>query len=354
MQLIDLGWDSFFDKEFESHKNMNFVPARIARENRSNYIAFAESGELVCEISGKLRFGADSRGKFPTVGDWVVVAPRPEEGRGIIQALLPRKSAFLRKVAGMTTEEQVIAANIDIVFIVCGLDGNFNRRRIERYLSVAWESGAMPVVVLNKADLCPNPENCLQEVETVAIGVDVHIISASQKTGLDFIGQYCKRSRTAAFLGSSGVGKSTIINSLIGFERLKVGEVREDDSRGRHTTTSRELLLLPGGGLVIDTPGMRELQVWGNEDGLNQAFEDIEEMASSCRFRDCEHKSEPGCAVREAIGDGRLLPERFQSFLKLKKELRYLAARQSMKANMMEKERWKKISQYQKNLKKHF
>lgn len=352
MQLSDLGWNSHFERHFEPYREQNFLPMRIIRENRQNYLAHGECGELVSEVSGRFRHTAIGKGAFPTVGDWVAVAARPEEGRGTIQALLPRKSAFQRKVAGVITEEQVIAANIDTVFIVCGLDGNFNPRRIERYLSLAWESGAMPVVLLNKADVCEDAAERQEEVEAIAIGVPVHAISAVRNEGLDVLRDYFPHGKTAAFLGSSGVGKSTIINCLLGAERFPVGEVREDDSRGRHTTTSRELVLLPDGGMVIDTPGLREIQLWGDDDGLRQTFDDIEALAADCRFRDCRHEQEPGCAVQAALNDGRLDSGRFQSYLKLQKELRYLAARQVMQPNAVEKERWKKISRIARNYKK--
>jgi ribosome biogenesis GTPase len=352
MQLIDLGWNSFFDKEFEPFKERNLSPARIARENRQSYLIFGEEGNLIGEVSGKFRHNAESKGKFPAVGDWVAVETRSDEGKATIHSILPRKSAFLRKVAGQTTEEQVIAANIDLVFIVCGLDGNFNLRRIERFLSLTWESGAMPVILLNKADLCPNIEECRAQVESIAIGVAIYGISAVRKEGLDVLNTYILPGKTAAFLGSSGVGKSTIINSLLGEEYFKVIDVSELGSRGRHTTTHRELVLLPGGGMVIDTPGMRELQVWGDEEGLRQAFDDIEELAVNCRFRDCGHRNEPGCAVQSAISDGRLDPDRLRSYMKLQKELRYLAARQAMKASAIEKDRWKKISTLCKNRKR--
>lgn len=352
MRLIDLGWNPFFDVHFESFQKQGFSAMRIVRENRKKYIACNELGEFICEISGKFRFEADSKKKFPTVGDWVAVSTLPDERKAIIHALLPRKSIFSRKVAGEITDEQVVAANIDVVFIVCGLDLNFNLRRIERYLSLAWESGAVPVILLNKADICPEAEARKNEVEAIAFGVDVHTLSASKKVGMDIFGKYVRAGGTAAFLGSSGVGKSTIINSLLGAERLKVNDVSDLGSRGRHTTTFRELIFLPNGGMVIDTPGMRELQVWGDEDGLKQVFDDIEGLALTCRFKDCSHQSEPECTVQKAINNGSLDADRLKSFLKLKKEFAYLADRQTMKASVIEKAHWKTISQYAKDLKK--
>jgi ribosome biogenesis GTPase len=352
MQLSDLGWDSFFETNFAPLKEQGFSAMRIARENLGQYLALGELGEFTCEISGRYRFEADSKGKYPAVGDWVAVSARPNENKATIHALVPRKSAFSRKVAGQITDEQVVAANIDTIFIVIGLDLNFNLRRIERYLSVAWDSGAVPVVLLNKADLYPGFEDRRSEVESIAFEVAVHTLSATQNAGLEPLNQYTGRGKTVAFLGSSGVGKSTIINSLLGTDLLKVSEVSGVGSRGRHTTTFRELILLPGGGMVIDTPGMRELQVWGDEEGLKHVFDDIEELASKCRFRDCSHEKEPGCAVQEAIAGGTLSPKRLESYLKLKKEYAYLASRMTMKASAIEKARWKEIRKYAKELKK--
>jgi ribosome biogenesis GTPase len=276
----------------------------------------------------------------------------PQEEKGIIQAVLPRKSVFERKVAGETTVEQVVAANVDVVLIISGLDNDFNLRRIERYLTLAWESGAMPVIVLNKADLCVNIDEKVAEVSAIAIGVPLHVTSAKDGRGLEIFQQYLIPGTTGALLGSSGVGKSSIINCLIGSDSLPTQEVSEYDSKGRHTTTYRQLILLPSGGIVIDTPGMRQLKLWGDDDGLKRVFEDIDELAISCRFRDCSHLGEPGCAVQIAIADGRLTSDRYESYLKLRKEQRYLEARQAMKANAVEKMRWKQISQYQKSLKK--
>lgn len=352
MNLEDLGWDRFFDDHFASYRARGLSAMRIVREHRQRYTVYGEQGEFAGTVSGKFRFEVDRRGKFPAVGDWIAASVRPQEGKATIHALLPRKSVFSRKVAGQVTEEQVIAANIDTAFIVCGLDSDFNLRRIERYLSVAWESGSQPVVLLNKADICPEAEARKITVESIAPGVFVHTMSAARRAGLDTLMEYIPKGKTAVFLGSSGVGKSTIINALLGAGRLEVREVRVFKSRGRHTTTFRELMMLPNGGMVIDNPGMRELQVWGDDEGLKQVFYDIEELAIKCRFKDCTHQMEPGCAVQEAVNKGFLDPGRLQNALKLKREFAYLADRQTMKASAIEKARWKKISQYAKHLKK--
>lgn len=352
MQLSDLGWSPFFESFFEDYRIKGHTSLRIVRVNKGNYIASNGSKDFSCELTGKFTFQSEGKGNFPTVGDWVVVSEIPNESKALIHAVLPRKSAFSRKVAGEKSDEQVVAANIDTVFIVTGLDMNFNLRRIERYLSLAWESKAVPVILLNKSDLCEDAETKKNEVESIAPGIDVFMLSAKENSGMDFLKDYIKTGKTIAFIGSSGVGKSTIINSVLGSDRFEVNEVSDLGSRGRHTTTFRELILLPTGGMVIDTPGMREIQVWGDETGLTNAFSDIEELSINCRFKDCTHEKEPGCAVQQAIKSGSIDPKRMENYLKLKREYAYMSDRQTMKASAIEKARWKNISKYAKKLKK--
>jgi ribosome biogenesis GTPase len=327
LDLDSLGWDASFADAFLPFEHDGLVPARVAVEHRSEYVVYTEAGELRAELAGRLR-QEDER---PAVGDWLAVAVRADEGRATIHAVLPRRSAFLRKVAWAETRPQVVAANVDVVFVVCGLDGNYNVRRIERYLTLAWESGAQPVVLLTKADLCEDVAGCVYEVESVAFGIPVHAVSAPHGDGVETVRSYIPHGRTAALLGSSGVGKSTLVNALVGEELLATRDVR-DDGRGRHTTSHRQLVPLPGGGLVLDTPGMRELQLWEGEQGLHTAFEDVEALAAQCRFTDCAHGREPGCAVRAALAGGTLDVERYESWRKLERELERLARKQDARA----------------------
>jgi ribosome biogenesis GTPase / thiamine phosphate phosphatase len=342
--LSNYGWDEFFETHFQTYSAGEYKAGRVVLEYNHLYRVYTEQGELLADVAGKLRHEAASRADLPVVGDWVVVQPRSEEGKATIQSVLPRKSKFVRKVAGSRTEEQIVGANIDTVFLVTSLNQDFNLRRLERYLVVALESGASPVIVLSKADLCDQVEEQLAEIQTVAKGIPVHAISVIQPDGLHELIPYFRKGETVALLGSSGVGKSTLINHLIGRDLQKVREVREHDGRGQHTTTHRELILLPQGGLVLDTPGMRELHLWDGEESLHQAFDDIEELAGSCYFSDCQHREEPRCAVREAVLEGRLDAARFQSYEKLQKELKHIASKQDINAQITEKKKWKKLS----------
>lgn len=284
---------------------------------------------MLSEISGKLRHEAINGDEFPSVGDFVVVSLRTSEMRATIHKVLPRKSKFSRKVAGVNTVEQIVASNIDTIFLVNSLNKDFNARRIERYLIMAWESGAAPVILLSKADLCEDLEEKLSQTQRIAANVPIHIISVPDKRGMDDLNQYLKPGRTIALLGSSGVGKSTLLNYLAGEVVQETKEVRAYDDRGRHTSTSREMFILDSGAIMIDTPGMRELQLWGGTEGISEAFEDIEAIASQCRFSDCMHKKEPGCAIKQAIDDGIIDEKRFKSYVTLQKEAKMFEKKQS-------------------------
>lgn len=349
MKLQQLGWNEQYQTAFEAYAKLGYQAARVALEHTHLYTLYTEHGELLGEVSGKYRFEALERGDYPGIGDWVAIQGRPEEGRATIHALLPRTSKFSRKVAGSTTDEQIVAANIDTVFLVNALNNDFNVRRVERYLIMAWESGANPVIILSKADLCDDPEAAMAELESVAIGVPIHIVSTFTDTGFDALAPYLTEGQTVALLGSSGVGKSSIINRMLGSEMQKVQGVRDGDDRGRHTTTHRELFLLPNGGMMIDTPGMRELQLWDADEGFSGSFQDIESLIEQCYFSDCTHQNEPRCAVREAIHNGSMDISRFENYNKMKAELAYLARKEDAKLRQIEKQRSKKLSKPARN-----
>ena len=286
----------------------------------------SEAGELAVELAGRTRRTLAGE-ELPCVGDWVAIERIGEE-RGLIRAVLPRRTRLVRHAAGITTEPQVLAANVDILFLVSGLDRDWNPRRIERSLTLAWQSGATPVLVLNKADLCPEPDDSFRAARAVGLGVPVLTTSAKLGRGIDELATFLGRGKTGAFVGPSGVGKSSLVNALLGEERLTTGDVRARDRRGRHVTTRRELVMLPHGrGCLIDTPGLRELQLWGDDEGLRRTFADVEALAGRCRFRDCTHGTEPNCAVQAAVAAGELDRERYESFRELRQEVMSLRIR---------------------------
>lgn len=333
MQSLEaLGWNARLEAAFAPHRDAKLEAGRVALEHTHIYRVLTASGEGLARVAGRLRHAAASRADYPAVGDWVALKRDPHAGRFTIHAVLPRTSRFVRKVAGSRAVEQVVAANIDTVFLVAGLDGDFNLRRLERYLILAMESGARPVILLNKADLAGDLAARVAETERVAAGIAVHPTSTKSGLGFDALGEYLQPGRTLALLGSSGVGKSSIVNRLAGRDLIRTREVREADSRGRHTTTQRQLVRLPTGALIIDTPGMREIQLWDVDEGFTEVFEDIGALAAGCRFRDCGHRAEPGCAVRAAVDDGRIDAGRLASYLKLQDELRAVEARADERA----------------------
>lgn len=350
--LIQLGWNSELNNHYKPYALQGYDVGRVVMEQKQYYSLFTERGEVLAQVSGKMRFQALTREDFPAVGDWVVISFHDGGEEASIHGILPRQSKFARKVAGAETAEQIVAANINTVFLVNALNQDFNVRRMERYLTLAWDSGANPVLVLTKADLCPERGEKLFEVQEIALGVPIHVISSLTGEGLGQLKDYLQEGKTVALLGSSGAGKSTLLNHLYGRDIQKVQTIREGDDRGRHTTTARELVVLPEGGLIIDTPGMRELQLWGTESSLQDSFRDIEELAQECRFSDCCHGQEPGCAVQKALRGGFLAQARFDSYLKLRKELAYLSRKVNKSEALAEKAKWKKIHQQQKAFKK--
>jgi ribosome biogenesis GTPase len=340
MSLKGLGWNSYFEACWQEHKESAWIPGRAVSQQRGLWRVRGDFADCWAAPSGKMRAEAEEgRAGWPAVGDWVAVEISGAVERGILHAVLPRRSQFARKVAGGRIEEQVIAANVDIAFVMAGLGGDFNLRRFERYLAQCWESGARPVLVLNKLDECGDPATRLTEVERLGMGAPVFALSALTGQGIEALEPFLVAGQTIVLLGSSGAGKSTLLNRLLGGSVQAVKAVREKDERGRHTTTSRELFALPGGALIIDTPGLRELQLWDAADGVVQTFADIEELAVRCRFRNCGHTSEPGCAVQAAVATGELAPARLENRRKLKREQEFLRRKMDPEARRQEKQR---------------
>ena len=336
LRLERLGWNDEIARQFDAEA-AGLEPGRVAVQHRGSWDVVTQHGDAVAEITGRFRHDADPGG-LPVVGDWVGLRD------GLIDVVLPRRSKFSRKTAWTEVSEQVLVANVDVAFLVMGLDErDFNVRRLERYLTTAWEGGAEPVIVLNKTDLAVDLELQLTETESVAFGVPIHAVSAETGDGVDELRRHLAGDRTVALLGSSGVGKSSLINRLLGEEHFRIGEVRSD-GRGRHTTSHRELVAVPGGGVIVDTPGLRELQLWETDEGLDQAFVDVADLIARCRFSDCEHRTEPDCAVKAALADGSLLVERWESYLKLQRELARLERKLDPKLQSQERKKWAAVT----------
>jgi ribosome biogenesis GTPase / thiamine phosphate phosphatase len=342
MDRMELGWAPAFELALSALDDPELHAARVFSSEREHYRVLTREGRVYeAELSGKLRHDA-ALGGLPVVGDWVAARLLPNEQRAVVAACLPRQTALVRKRVGSGSAPQVMAANLDLVYVVSALDHDFNPRRIERALSLIWESGAKPVLLMSKLDLCGDPEPFVEAARAVALGVELHVLSAQSGEGVDPALAGLRPGVTGALIGMSGVGKSTLVNRLLGHAQQRTAAIRESDERGRHTTTRRELFVLANGALLIDTPGMRELGMFDGEDGLQAAFEDIDALASACRFADCRHGHEPGCALRAAIAGGELAEERLRSYQKLERELAHEARRHDPQAALAHRQQVRK------------
>lgn len=351
MKIKSIGWDEWFQGQL-TDQDQALVPARVIRQDASGYTLLGEQGEIRANLSIQLTKEAPSRSEIPAVGDWVLLKINRKSqtkdhavAEGTIQKLLERKTKLSRKEPGDRIEEQIIAANIDTVFLVTGLDQDFNLRRTERYLVIAKMSGASPVIILNKCDLKEDQSDKTEQLKSIAGNIPVHLVSALTGEGMDLLPQYLAQGETLALVGSSGVGKSSIINYLLGTKKFQTKQVRASDSRGRHTTTFRELVTIPGSGMIIDTPGMREIQFWGGEDVLETSFKDVADLAHQCRFSDCQHESEPGCAIKAAIESQILDVNRLKSYQKIQSEIQSLAKQTKAKKLSAQKIKPKTINE---------
>jgi ribosome biogenesis GTPase len=343
VNLATYGWNDMLDGQFERTAPSGTKPARVLAEHRGSYVLTVGDREINGVVSGRFRHDAQQSEDFPAVGDWVAVDSTDGGESAVIRAVLPRQTQFARPARGELPGAQVVAANVDVVLVVAGLDHDFNLRRLERYVTLAFSSGAEPVIVLNKADVCDDVPGRIADVASIAAGVPIRVLSAKGGTGLESLTPLLEPGKTVALLGSSGVGKSTIVNEILGYERQATGAVRDDDQRGRHTTTMRELLVTPSGALLIDSPGIRSVGMWDADEGISDAFADVTAAAANCRFTDCQHGTEPGCGVQAAIRDGTLSRARLESHQKLEREWAHMARRVDHAAREVERRKWKTI-----------
>jgi ribosome biogenesis GTPase / thiamine phosphate phosphatase len=352
MSLHHLGWNSFFSEAYISFEDTGLVPARIKRVERGHFFAVTDEHEYDAVLSGSLRHTSTSETDYAVIGDWVLLYPQAD-GKSLIEHLLPRKSFLSRKEPGETSRIQPIAANVDTLFILLPMAENFNTRRIERYILLALNAMITPVVVLTKSDTVANPQDYIEAALSVSAGCEVFGISSKTESGLALLEPFLKEGFTVALLGPSGSGKSSLVNALMKAETAREGAVRNSDGRGKHTTTSREFFMLPSGAMVIDNPGIRELALSADDTVFAEGFHDIESLSAECRFKDCRHESEPGCAVLRAAESGRLEPGRLAAFRKLLKESRYIASLSDVRIRDEEKRKWKQIKKSVRTMDKH-